>query len=256
MDILGNKVIDFSSVSMSYSSNGGSSRDVVLTDVNFSVKQGELVYLIGKIGSGKSTLLKAIYGEVPVTSGSCTVAGYDITRLKRRQIPKLRRCLGIVFQDYQLLRDRTVYQNLKFALRATGWKNKKDIDKRIESILHVIDLTHKAYKMPHHLSGGEQQRLTIGRALLNNPSVVIADEPTGSLDAQSTNSVMNLFMEIKKMGCTILIATHDLSIIESYPSRTLMFDKGIITEIDVYKAFNIENKIVIEEPQEGEKQEN
>ena len=237
-----NSLIKFSSVSLSHSHKSNALKDMVLTDVSFTVDRGEMVYLIGKIGSGKSTLLKSIYGEVPILSGECNVAGCDMTKIKRKKLPYLRRRLGIVFQDYQLLKDRTVYENLRFVLKATGWKNKVEINHRINTILNMIDLSHKAYKMPHHLSGGEQQRLTIGRALLNNPSVIIADEPTGNLDVHSTKAVMDLFVEIKKMGCAILIATHDLQVIESYPSRTLRFEKGSLSQIDVYSILNIEQQ--------------
>lgn len=235
-------LIEFNAASMNYNSRGNNVNDIVLTNVNLTVSRGELVYLIGKVGSGKSTLLKSIYGEVPILSGDCTVVGYDMRKIKSRKIPYLRRKLGIVFQDYQLLRDRTVFENLRFVLKATGWKGSTDINQRIEKILEIVNLAHKAYKMPHQLSGGEQQRLTIGRALLNNPSVIIADEPTGNLDLHSTETIMNLFMEIKKMGCAVLIATHDISIIESYPSRTLRFDKGTVSEIDIFGILGIDKK--------------
>ncbi len=236
------ELVVFNSASMSYSAKNSVSRDIVLSDVNLSVEQGEMVYLVGKIGSGKSTLLKAIYGEVPISSGACSVVGYDMTTIKKKHIPHLRRKLGIVFQDFQLLKDRSVYENLKFVLKATGWKNKIEIDHRIETILSITDLAHKAYKMPHHLSGGEQQRLVIGRALLNNPSLIIADEPTGNLDPHATESVMNMFMEIKSMGCALIIATHDISIIEKYPSRTIKFDRGVATEIDIYKILGLDKE--------------
>lgn len=241
-----NSLIKFSSVSLSHSTKADGFRNIVLSDVSFTVDKGEMIYLIGKIGSGKSTLLKSIYGEIPILSGECYVAGCDMSKIKRRKLPYLRRRLGIVFQDYQLLQDRSVYENLRFVLKATGWKNKAEINHRIDTILNLIDLSHKSYKMPHHLSGGEQQRLTIGRALLNNPSVIIADEPTGNLDVHSTKAVMDLFMEIRRMGCAILIATHDLSIIESYPSRTLRFDKGTLSQIDIYSILNIAQQEFIE----------
>ncbi len=237
-----NNLIKYSSVSMSYTLNRGVTKDIVLTDVDFSVSEGEMIYLIGKIGSGKSTFLKSIYGEVPVLSGLANVVGYDMLKLRKRDIPYLRRKIGIVFQDYQLLGDRTVYENLKFVLKATGWKNTIDIEKRIEQILKMVDLEHKAYKMPHHLSGGEQQRLTIGRALLNSPKLIIADEPTGNLDPHSTKAVMDLFEEIKNMGCAIVIATHDISVIEQYPSKTYKFDKGSLTELDIYSILGIEKQ--------------
>lgn len=235
-------LIEFNAASINYNSRGNFANDIVLTNVNLTVSRGEMVYLIGKVGSGKSTLLKSIYGEVPILSGECMVVGYDMRKIKSRKIPYLRRKLGIVFQDYQLLRDRTVYENLRFVLKATGWKSNTDINQRISKILEIVDLSHKAYKMPHQLSGGEQQRLTIGRALLNNPSLIIADEPTGSLDLHSTEAVMKLFVEIKKMGCAVVIATHDISIIESFPSRTLRFDKGTVSEINIYAILGIEKE--------------
>lgn len=239
-----NNVIDIRNASLFYTpkhKNNGSN-DIVLTDISVSVNSGELVYLIGKIGSGKSTLLKSIYGEVPLLQGEGTVVGYDLRRIKKKEIPYLRRKLGIVFQDFQLLPDRNVTENLRFVLKATGWKSTLEINQRIEEILNLVDLSHKAYKMPHHLSGGEQQRLVIGRALLNKPEIILADEPTGNLDPQSSVEVMNLFEEIKNMGCAVMIATHDISIIEKFPSRTLRFNQGGLQEIDIFSILGIENK--------------
>lgn len=235
------KIVEIKNASLFYSpsSKNRIDNDIVLTDVSLELSEGELIYLIGKIGSGKSTLLKAIYGEVPLMNGVGEVVGYNLRNLKKKQIPYLRRNLGIVFQDLQLLKDRNVYENLLFVLKATGWKNETDIKERIETVLSLIDLSHKAYKMPHHLSGGEQQRLTIGRAILNKPQLIIADEPTGNLDPRTSIEIMELLMEIKKMGCGIIIATHDISIIEKFPSRTLRFNQGTVEEIDIYSILEI-----------------
>ena len=237
--MINENLIEFKSASLSYQASRSGS-GVVLADIDFTVARGELVYLIGKIGSGKSTLLKSMYGEAFVTSGTGVVAGYSLCNLKTKEIPYLRRRLGIVFQDYQLLKDRTVYENLRFVLKATEWKNNIDIEQRINKILEITDLGHKAYKMPHQLSGGEQQRLTIGRALLNNPATIIADEPTANLDMHATKAIMDLFMQIKEMGCSIIIATHDISVIEAYPGRTYKFDNGTVTEIDIYSILGLE----------------
>ena len=219
----------------------GSSRraqgsDIVLSNINLEVDKGELIYLIGKVGSGKSSLLKSLYGEIPILSGSAMVAGYNVDSIRTSRIPYLRRKLGIVFQDFQLLSDRDLYDNLLFALKATGWKNKKEMHGRIMQILDLVNLTHKAYKKPHHLSGGEQQRLTIGRAFINHPEIILADEPTGNLDPTTTEDIMDLFINIAKMGTSVLIATHDISIIENNPSRTLAFDNGHLYEVDIDAA--------------------
>lgn len=210
--------------------------DIVLSNINLDVDKGELIYLIGKVGSGKSSLLKSLYGEIPILSGSATVAGYNVHSMKTSRIPYLRRKLGIVFQDFQLLSDRDLYDNLLFALKATGWKSKKEMHSRIMQILDLVNLTHKAYKKPHHLSGGEQQRLTIGRAFINHPEIILADEPTGNLDPTTTEDIMDLFINIAKMGTSVLIATHDISIIENNPSRTLAFDNGHLYEVDIDAA--------------------
>lgn len=206
--------------------------DIVLVDVNLQVDSGEMIYLIGKVGSGKSTLLKSLYGELPIQSGRGSVAGFDLGRLKRRQIPYLRRKLGIVFQNMQLLPDRNVFENLRFVLKATGWKEEREITQRIHQILKLVNLAHKAYRKPHNLSGGEQQRLSIGRAFVNHPSIILADEPTANLDPLATQEIMELFVDICKMGCSVVIATHDLSIIERYPGRILHFKAGEVTELD------------------------
>ncbi len=212
---------------------GGSSADIVLTDVSLSVARGELIYLIGKIGSGKSSLLKSLYGEIPIYKGQGVVVGFDLQRLRLSQVPYLRRKLGIVFQDFQLLPDRNLYDNLEFALRATGWRRSSEINGRITEVMNLIKLDHRAFERPHRLSRGEQQRLAIGRAFINHPELILADEPTGNLDFAATEDVMNLFMNIASMGTSVVIATHDISIIERYPSRTYAFEDGKMFEIDV-----------------------
>lgn len=238
-----NSVIELKNVSVYHIKDGrkhiGSRRgnlkgcELVLSDVNISIGKGEFVYLIGKVGSGKSTLLKTLYGEVELIAGEGVVAGYDLAKLRRRDIPFLRRRLGIVFQDYQLLTDRNVIENLKYVLKATGWKKTEDIMRRIDEVLSVVGLSHKHYKMPFQLSGGEQQRLAIARALLNNPEVLLADEPTGNLDPASANEIMELFREIAAGGCSVVMSTHNVSIIEEYPSRALRFSGGRVGEIDL-----------------------
>lgn len=236
-------VIDLQDCAINHRRASGSkvSGDTVLTDIDLSVHKGELVYLIGKVGSGKSSFLKTLYCELPLTSGKGWIAGYDLRRIKRSEIPYLRRRIGMVFQDFQLLPDRNVYENLKFVLEATGWKG-ISIHKRIDEILTLIDLRHKAYKMPHHLSGGEQQRLVIGRAFLNNPDIILADEPTGNLDPESSEDIMNLFIELSDMGCTILLATHNIANLEQFPSRTLRFSEGYIEEVDIFAILGLEEQ--------------
>ncbi len=211
----------------------GSSADIVLTNVSFDVAKGELIYLIGKIGSGKSSLLKALYGEIPLYSGKGRVVGYDLNKLTTSKIPYLRRKLGIVFQDFQLLPDRNLHDNLEFTLRATGWRRSADIEQRISQTLDLVNLKHKSFKRPHHLSRGEQQRLAIGRAFINHPELILADEPTGNLDFGATEEVMELFAEIASRGTSIAIATHDISVIERHPSRTFAFEEGKMFEIDI-----------------------
>ncbi len=210
----------------------------VLSEVDLAITPGETVYLIGRVGSGKSTLLKVLYGGIPLLEGEGTVAGMDLTTLRRRDIPRLRRRLGIVFQDYQLLTDRNVVENLRFVLRATGWRNTGDMLRRIEEVLDMVGLRNKEYKMPFELSGGEQQRLAIARALINNPEVILADEPTGNLDPAAADAVMKLFRRIAEMGCAVVMSTHNVSIIGDYPSRTIRFNQGRIEEIDVMGMMN------------------
>ncbi|MCW3807605.1 cell division ATP-binding protein FtsE [Plebeiibacterium marinum] len=195
--------------------------NIVLKDVNLEVKKGEFIYLIGKVGSGKSSLLKSIYAEIEVSDGDIFAVGYDLKKMKTKHIPYLRRKMGIIFQDFQLLSDRTVYDNLSFVLKATGWKNKKEIDTRIREVLTQVDMVHKGYKKPHQLSGGEQQRIGIARALLNEPDLILADEPTGNLDPETTNELMVLLQKISEMGKTVIMATHNYGMIDKYKGRIL-----------------------------------
>lgn len=203
----------------------------VLTSVTFTLDEGSLAYLIGRVGSGKSTLLKSIYAEVPVASGSAQVLDYDLTAIRRRDIPFLRRNIGYVFQDFQLLTDRTVYDNLDFVLEATGWTDRAAREQRIEEVLRSVGMTHKSYKMPHRLSGGEQQRVVIARALLNSPRLILADEPTGNLDPDTGDQIINQLHEIAAKGTAVIIATHNLPLIDRFPGRVLRCaDKTIIEE--------------------------
>ena len=195
--------------------------NVVLTNIDFEIKSGEFLYLIGRTGSGKSSLLKTFYAELPLLRGDGMVAGFDLKMIKTKQIPYLRRKLGIVFQDFQLLTDRSVFENLLFVLKATGWKKKADMQKRIMDVLEKVGLSYKEYKMPHELSGGEQQRVVIARALLNNPELILADEPTGNLDPESSESLLKLLLEISKNGQAVLIATHDYNLLNKFPARVV-----------------------------------
>jgi cell division transport system ATP-binding protein len=203
----------------------------VLKDVNMEVKKGEFLYLIGRVGSGKSSLLKSFYAEVPIHSGEqALIFNYNLKELKRKDVPFLRRKLGIVYQDFQLLIDRTVHDNLAFVLKATGWKNKIEIENRIEEVLKQVGMSTKGYKMPHQLSGGEQQRIVIARALLNSPEIILADEPTGHLDAETGNEIVQLLMSIKDQGTTVIMSTHNLGWLQSYPGRVLRFENEKMSE--------------------------
>lgn len=193
----------------------------VLEDVSLTINQGELVYLIGKVGSGKSTLLKSFYADVPIESGQASVLGYDMTVIKRKEVPYLRRNIGFVFQDFQLLSDRNVYANLDFVLSATDWKDRNEKDGRIEEVLEAVGMSTKAYKMPHELSGGEQQRIAIARALLNDPRLILADEPTGNLDPETGEQIMRRLTDIAAGGKTVVIATHNHSFLDRFPGRAL-----------------------------------
>lgn len=203
----------------------------ILKDVNFEIGEGEFVYLIGKTGSGKSSLLKTLYADLPAIEGEINIANFDLRKIKRREIPMLRRKIGIVFQDFQLLYDRSVEDNLSFVLDATGWKDKAAISKRIDEVLKQVSLENKRKSMPHQLSGGEQQRIAIARALLNDPNVILADEPTGNLDPETTNDIMDLLKEISAKGKTILMATHNYNLILKYPYRIIKCDEGKVIDM-------------------------
>ena len=207
--------------------------EMVLSEINLSVAPGEFVYLIGRVGSGKSSLLKTLYAEVQLLTGEGHVAGFDLRKLRRRDIPYLRRRIGIVFQDYQLLTDRNVFMNLYYVMKATGWKREQEIRERIDQVLGLVELGAKSYKMPFELSGGEQQRLVIARALLNDPQVLLADEPTGNLDPVTADGIMQLFQKIAARGCAVVMSTHNTALIENYPARAVLFAQGKIREVDL-----------------------
>lgn len=205
-------------------------KNLVLKNVGFEISDGEFVYMVGKTGSGKSSLLKTLYAELPLEEGSAQVAGVELNGLKTKQVPMLRRKIGIIFQDFQLLTDRTVGDNLAFVLRATGTTQKDEISKRIAEVLESVNLKTKLHKYPHELSGGEQQRVVVARALLNNPEVILADEPTGNLDPETSNEILRLLVNIAAKGTSVLLATHDYDLLRAYPSRTLICSNGILSE--------------------------
>ena len=209
---------------------------IVLEQVNLSVAKGEFFYVIGRVGSGKTSLIKTINAELPLMEGSGIVSGFSLEDIKRKEIPMLRRKLGIVFQDFKLLNDRTVDSNLEFALKATGWKNKDEIKDRIAEVLEKVDLGYKGYKMPHQLSGGEQQRVVIARALLNDPEIILADEPTGNLDPATSEDIMNILFEISKNGRAVMMATHNYNLIKRFPSRTLKCEGGQLLSANLSEA--------------------
>ena len=203
----------------------------ILEGLNLELNQGEFVYLIGKVGSGKTSFLKTIYGELEIQSGEAEVMGCNLRTIKQKHIPDLRRHLGIVFQDFQLLTDRTIHANLEFVLRATGWKNKVDIHTRIEEVLEQVGMSGKGYKMPNELSGGEQQRIVIARAILNKPELILADEPTGNLDVETGHSIVKLLKEICAQGSAILMITHNLNLLTEYPGKVYRFANHHIEEV-------------------------
>lgn len=205
---------------------------IVLEDVNLDIGNGEFVYLIGPVGSGKSSLMKTMYGELDIADGTAEVLGYDMRRIKRGQIPALRKRIGIVFQDFQLLIDRNVHDNLDFVLRATGWRERSAREQRIREVLEQVGMETKGYKMPHELSGGEQQRIVIARAILNSPEIILADEPTGNLDVETGKRIVELLRSIRDTGSTVIMSTHNLSLLDAFPAR----------------AFRCENHHLIEEP--------
>ena len=206
-------------------------KNPVLTDVNLDVKHGEFLYLIGRTGSGKSSFLKTLYADLTLTDGEGSIVDYDLRTLKESDIPYLRRKLGVVFQDFKLLSDRSVKENLLFVLKATGWSEKEEMDVKIEEVLDKVGMKGFAFKMPHQLSGGEQQRVGIARALLNDPEIILADEPTGNLDPQTSVEIMEVLRKINQNGKTILMATHDYALVLKYPAKTLKFEGGKMFEV-------------------------
>lgn len=205
-------------------------KHLVLSNVNLNIAKGEFVFLIGQTGSGKSSLLKIIYGDLHIGNGNGTIAGFDLKNLADKDIPYLRRKLGIVFQDFQLLSDRTIEQNLEFVLKATGWTDNNLINERIKDVLEKVGLRSKLKKMPHEVSGGEQQRVVIARALLNNPEIILADEPTGNLDPETSQEIVLLLKQISQSGTTVIMATHNYNLIRSFPSRIIKCENGIVHE--------------------------
>lgn len=207
---------------------------LVLRKVDFEVHSSQYIYLLGKSGSGKSSLLKSMYCEVPIEEGTAGVLGYDLLKIKNRDVPLLRRKIGIVFQDFQLLTDRTVNENLEFVLKATGWKDKLAIEEQIKSVLQQVGMSNKGYKMPHQLSGGEQQRIVIARALLNSPEIILADEPTGNLDPQTAAELIELLYNICQGGTTVVMATHNLNWIKTHPGRVFRCDNEQLIEQEIF----------------------
>jgi len=223
--IMPNNIVSFSDATINQRGR------TILKNVSIDVSEGSFVFLIGRTGSGKSSLIKTIYGDLELVGGVGNVAGYDLTRLKSKQIPNLRRELGVVFQDFKLLPDRTIDDNLKFVLKSTGWKNKKEIADRIDKVLKMVGITLNKNKYPFELSGGEQQRIAIARALLNEPKLIIADEPTGNLDPQTSQEIMQLFKSLHEKGMTLLMATHDYQMIVKFPGKIFKCENGKVFEV-------------------------
>jgi len=205
--------------------------NLILRDASFTLHNGEFVYVIGKVGSGKSSLLKSLYCEIPIKEGNAWLLDYDLRKIKRNQIPYLRRKLGIVFQDFQLLTDRTVIKNLEFTMKATGWKKKSEIKARIDEVLHQVGMQTKGYKMPHELSGGEQQRIVIARALLNHPQLILADEPTGNLDPETSGQIVQLLHDICQNGTAVMMTTHNYTLVHNYPARIVKCENTCLSDI-------------------------
>lgn len=227
------KVIDLKAVTV-FQNN-----EPILKNIDFQLAEDEIVYLIGKTGSGKSSFLKTLYGELPLEEGAGMVAEFDLKELKRRQIPFLRRKIGIVFQDFQLLMDRTVMKNLLFVMESTGWTEKRLMEKRAMDLMEMVGIGHKANQMPHRLSGGEQQRVSIARALVNNPQLILADEPTGNLDTETAEEIMRLIMAVsREEKAAVLMATHDLGVVEKFPGRVIRIESGTLKEIDSIHKFD------------------
>ena len=218
-------IIVFDKVSLKISSTN------ILNNLNFSISQGDFTYLIGKTGSGKSSIIRSIYCDIPIDSGRSIIDGKDISEIKKNQIPFLRRKIGIIFQDFKLLSDRSIYRNLEFVLKATDWKDKQKINERIDEVLNEVGMINLKDRMPYQLSGGEQQRISIARAILNKPNLILADEPTGNLDPGTSKEIMNLLIKINNQGSTILMATHDYDMISNFPKRTLKVEDGKLYEL-------------------------
>ena len=209
--------------------------------MNLELHKGEIVYLVGKVGSGKTSLLKTFYGELDIASGEAEVLGYDMLHIKRKHIPQLRRKLGIVFQDFQLLTDRTVYDNLEFVLRATGWKSKGEIKDKIEEVLNLVGMSNKGYKLPNELSGGEQQRIVIARAVLNSPEIILADEPTGNLDSETGHAIAELLHGISEAGALVVMTTHNLQLLREFPGKVYRCADHLMTDVTAEYAPAITN---------------
>lgn len=205
--------------------------NLVLSDVTFDVGRGEFVYLIGKTGSGKSSLMKILYADLPMRDGEARIGEQDIKKIRNKEIPKLRRNIGIIFQDFQLLHDRSVKDNLMFVMKATGWKDKKEMETRLQDVLNWVGLGTKGFKMPHQLAGGEQQRVVIARALINDPEIILADEPTGNLDPETSREIMELIFKLRESGRVIIMATHDYSLMDDFPARVLKCEAGKVMEM-------------------------
>lgn len=214
------QIVNYSNVELNREEN------IILRNVNLTINRGDFLYIIGRVGSGKSTLMKSMYAELPIASGTARLFDYELNGIKRRHIPYLRRKIGIVFQDFQLLIDRTVEKNLDFVLRATGWKSRRAIKDRINEVLMQVGMQNKAYKMPHELSGGEQQRIVIARALLNSPALILADEPTGNLDPSTGSQIVSLLQEIAGRGTAVIMSTHNYSIVQAFPGKIMRCEEG------------------------------